>query len=586
MWIFRAPNRRMFLDWRGYLIGAGLVILATLLKYLAQPDIITNPNSLLYILAIVITATYFGFGPAIFASVLSVVIYDFFFVVPYNSFSFPGPQVMITLTIFLLVGVVVSFLASVLRSRTDEAIKANEELQLRATILDKAKDAILLCDQFYHILYVNEAASEMYGYRKDEFTGMNFNSLIPTSDFSSHQEKCKELQSDEEMCTESDHIRKDGSAVPVEMHSHHLKIGSQEYIVSIIRDISRRRQAQLKLQESEEKYRLLVENATEVIAIVQDGVVKFFGGKAFELTGYLPEEAVSQSFLQFVFPDDRDRASEIYRKYMMDESVPPNNEFRTLRKDGTVRWSQLNAVKINWEKGPAVLAIFTDVTERKSMEQALKDYAQKITRVQEEERKRIAYELHDDTAQYLSILKLQLDSLVQSGKIQDPEIMEKLRFLEKDADRAFQDVRRYSHELRPGVLEHLGLQAAMEQIADDINKLAQITVEVNIEGEEPEISEDVKLGFFRIAQEALNNSRKHAKGSRATIRLQFLENRVKMTVSDNGAGFDMKEALNRTSLKGNLGLTSMQERAKLIGANLQIDSKPGAGTIVTVEMVY
>src|SRR5512136_2271571 len=136
------------------------------------------------------------------------------------------------------------------------------------------------------------------------------------------------------------------------------------------------------------------------------------------------------------------------------------------------------------------------------MEQMWKEYARKIIRVQEEERKRIAYELHDDTAQYLSILKLQLDSLLQSGKIRDPEIIEKLTFLEKDAGRAADDVRRYSHELRPSVLEHLGLQASIEQIAEDINKLNHFKVELEVQGKEPMLSEEIKLGFFRIAQEA------------------------------------------------------------------------------------
>ena len=101
--------------------------------------------------------------------------------------------------------------------------------------------------------------------------------------------------------------------------------------------------------------------------------------------------------------------------------------------------------------------------------------------------------------------------------------MKKLEYLEKDAELAFNDVRRYSHELRPVVLEHIGLLASLEQIAEDINKLNCFKVEVEVNGKEPKLSEDVKLGFFRIAQEALNNVRKHAKASRAVISLKFQE---------------------------------------------------------------
>lgn len=214
----------------------------------------------------------------------------------------------------------------------------------------------------------------------------------------------------------------------------------------------------------------------------------------------------------------------------------------------------------------------------------LKYYGQRITQVQEEERKRIAFELHDDTAQYLSILKMQLNALINSRDIDNPRVIEKLKILEKDADRAFHDVRRFSHELRPSVLEHMGLQTALEQLAEDINKLQQIDVEVQAEGMEPDLTEEVKLGLFRIAQEALSNSRKHAQASKVIINLKFQPDRLRLEVSDNGSGFDVQEARNRAGKRGSLGLMSMQERATLIGADLNIESRLGQGAAVIAEV--
>jgi PAS domain S-box-containing protein len=338
-----------------------------------------------------------------------------------------------------------------------------------------------------------------------------------------------------------------------------------------------------ELAESEEKYRLLVENANEAVIVFQDNLCKFFNDKAMELTDRTREDLASISFSSLVHPDDRAMVVERYWSRLRGEKVPNTYEFRIITKNGELKWIVIHAVSITWEGKPGVLALLTDITEHKSMEQELINYAHRITQVQEEERKRIAYELHDDTAQYLSILKLQLGGLLNSGKIKDPKLVEKLEFLEKDASRAVDDVRRYSHELRPGVLEHLGLRAAIEQIAEDVNKLSQIKVEVNVEGEEPILSEDVKLGFFRIAQEALNNCRKHAKASNAFIDLIFLPNLIRMSINDNGIGFDMKEAKTRTARNGNLGLMSMHERARLIGANLEIESEPGKGTTISVE---
>jgi PAS domain S-box-containing protein len=339
-----------------------------------------------------------------------------------------------------------------------------------------------------------------------------------------------------------------------------------------------------ELGESEEKYRLLVENANEAVTVFQDGKIKFFNNQALEISGYSSEELAAKYFADLIYPDDREMVVERYLKRFRKENAPNSYEFRIIHKKGSTVWVNINAVVITWEGNPAILGILADITERKQMERVLREYAQRITQVQEEERKRIAFELHDDTAQYLSILKMQLNSLLNSEEITSPEVKKKLHFLEKDAERAFNDVRRYSHELRPGVLEHLGLLAALEQIAEDVNKLGQIRVEVTIEGEEFALSEEIKLGFFRIAQEAISNARKHSKASRADIHLDFRDKQVRMAVHDDGVGFDMQEVSHRTSLKGNLGLTSMNERAKLIGASLKIESQPGQGTTVTLEV--
>jgi len=128
MWIFRKPNKRMFLDWRGYLAGTVLMALATVLKYFTQPAIIATPNSLPYILAIVIIAIYFGLGPAIFSSILSVAIYHYFFIEPFNSFTLSWIQDIPTVVIFLVVGIIVSFLASNLSHKSEEAEQLSARL--------------------------------------------------------------------------------------------------------------------------------------------------------------------------------------------------------------------------------------------------------------------------------------------------------------------------------------------------------------------------------------------------------------------------------------------------------------------------
>ncbi len=350
-----------------------------------------------------------------------------------------------------------------------------------------------------------------------------------------------------------------------------------------------------ELARSEENYRLLVENANEAVMVFQDQKIKFFNPKALEVFGYPPDEMTAKSFVDYIHPDDQAMVLDRHVKRIAGETVPDSYEFKIICKDGSIKWVSLNAVTFTWKNKPAVLGIITEITRQKMAEadriktqkelnsayKQLKQYANKITEVQEEERKRIAYELHDDTAQYLSILKMQIGALAESGEVQSAKVKERLQFLERDADRAFNDVRRYSHELRPVVLEHQGLTAALEQIADDYNKLGQLSVEVQVEGSEPKLSEGIKLGLFRIAQEALNNTRKHSKASQAEIDIRFEPNQVRMIVSDNGEGFNAAEALKRSGGRGSLGLMSMKERADLINADLKIESDPGKGTSIT-----
>ncbi len=214
----------------------------------------------------------------------------------------------------------------------------------------------------------------------------------------------------------------------------------------------------------------------------------------------------------------------------------------------------------------------------------LKVYSRRITQIQEEERKHIAYELHENIGQYLAVLKMELNSLLHSGNIKDARTLNKLNYLEKDTEKAIDDVQRYSHELRSRVLEHLRLQDALSQLAEDMKKSGRIQVQLAVTGFEPELPEDIKLGFFRIAQEAIDNCCKHSNELQAYINLEFTADFIKMTVIDKGVGFNSTRASSYLPDTFNLGLMSMRERAKIIGAHLTIDSQPGKGTSVIVEL--
>jgi len=399
---------------------------------------------------------------------------------------------------------------------------------------------------------------------------------------------------------------------------HELRFSKQKQSTNELTNLNQQLQKALKEQRKTaaqlRRLATVVTDSNDAVT-VQDlqGNIQAWNRGAERMYGYTEAEALKLNSISLVPEEGRSQALCFLEDIKNGKEIA-SLEVKRQTKDKRIIDVWLTVTKLVDDCGHPVAIATTerDITERKITEESLikakneleikvaertqelkeaneqlQQYSRRITQVQEEERKRIAYELHDDTAQYLSILKMEIEGVLQSGKIQSPEIIQKLEYLVKDAERAFNDVRRYSHELRPTMLEHLGLLAALDQIAEDMNKLNQtnhISVEVDAEGEEPSLPEDVKLGLFRIAQEALNNARKHSKASIAKINLKFQKGSIEMAVSDNGIGFNVRKATTRSGIKGSLGLMSMQERAKLIGANLSIESEPGQGTTVKVKM--
>lgn len=258
--------------------------------------------------------------------------------------------------------------------------------------------------------------------------------------------------------------------------------------------------------------------------------------------------------------------------------------FSVLGREG--RWLHFAASPIKDNSGELIGAIETleDVTERKNAEESLHRYLREITRAQEEERKRIARELHDDTAQDLVMLLRQVDKLAPAiDKLSPPnvELMEELR---KQAAKIMDGVHRFSQDLRPSVLDDLGLIPALEWLASDLTEHFGIAVEMKVLGSVRRFSPETELVVFRIAQEALRNVWKHSGAAKARVTLKFGDGRAVLTVEDEGKGFELPGRMDALTVAGKLGLAGMQERAQLIGGKLSLQSEPGKGTTLTLEV--
>ncbi len=256
-----------------------------------------------------------------------------------------------------------------------------------------------------------------------------------------------------------------------------------------------------------------------------------------------------------------------------------------LRKNGEKFWADaaIYPVKMN-DQIKYLISTIADITDRQRLRDEMEFYVREVTRIQEEERKRIARELHDDTAQSLAYLVLELDSILHSDEKLSQNLSKRLNNLKLQTDNSLKEVRRFSHELRPGVLDQLGLTAALEVLTDEMNSRNQIHVNFNVKGTERRLSNEEEQALFRIVQEALSNVRKHSRATQAEVNLNFMRNKLRLTVTDNGKGFNPSE-IDDAMAKGRLGLIGMKERVRLIDGTLIIKSKPNIGTSVSVEAV-
>ena len=222
------------------------------------------------------------------------------------------------------------------------------------------------------------------------------------------------------------------------------------------------------------------------------------------------------------------------------------------------------------------------VTELSRAQTALEDYVRLATDAQEDERKRLARELHDDTIQTLVIAKTELDALTFEQPVA-PAVAARLKKVDATLTAAIDNVRRFSRDLRPSLLDDLGLVHAIDWLVGDLGARTGINAQLRTNGEPRRLSQKDELALFRIMQEALHNVERHSAAKSVKVRINFAQD-VRATVFDDGNGFDTSEIIDRRRSSTRLGLLGMRERAKLAGAALSITSRPSCGTRVTVTL--
>lgn len=458
------------------------------------------------------------------------------------------------------------------------------------TIIEQAADGIFLADKDSMIIDVNSAGCRMLGYSKEELQLKSYISLIPEEDLKNNPVLIDKLGSGGAIINERRLMKKDGTYIDVEISAKVLFDGRYQ---SIVRDITERKKAGKALRESEERYRALVENAPEALVVfdvdqkkfisVSESATRLFKMTKEELLQLGPVD-VSTDFQ----PDGK--PSEEAAKYYVQKALDGEKisfEWTHCDKDKNPISCEVWLVRLPSENQLLVRGSIVDITERKKAAEEIRvnsellrdlySYSQKI---REEERTHIAREIHDELGQQLTGLKMDISWMNRKLKNTDEMISQKMAGTLDLIDATIQTVRKIATELRPSILDDLGLLAALEWQGEEFGKRSGIKVIFSGTVGEINAKPGVTTELFRIYQELLTNVARHSDAGTVKTSLYIEHDKLYLSVEDNGKGFDTDSIVSKKTL----GLRGIKERTGQIGGNYEIKSKPGAGTFVLISV--
>jgi PAS domain S-box-containing protein len=354
--------------------------------------------------------------------------------------------------------------------------------------------------------------------------------------------------------------------------------------VAVIVDVTERKRAELALRESEERFRRVANTAPVMIWMSDiDKRRTYFNDPWLSFTGRPPEAEFGDGWVEGVHPEDRERCIDTYKK-AFDQRKAFDMEYRLRRYDGEYCWIFHSGVpRFNGDGSFAgYIGSGIDVTERKLAETALSMMGQRLIQAQEEERRWIARELHDDLSQRVVGLTLSLAALkAQTVKteIQKDEIQKVIAKAVQDGSDLGKELRALSHRLHSSNLD-LGLVAASSAYCRERSTQHGVEIGIHSEGVPEALPQEISLCLFRVLQEALQNAIKHSGSRRFQVALKSESNEIELTIADSGRGFDPDAA----SKGPGLGLTSMKDRLKLVNGKFHIDSRPGQGTTIQARV--
>jgi len=385
-------------------------------------------------------------------------------------------------------------------------------------------------------------------------------------------------------------INKNGKIIEAINASKLIQYEGEPAILGVATDITERKRAEQALRESEERLKILFESAPDAIYLI-DSEGRFVDGNkaAEELIGFTKDEVIGKSLAEIgLLPGGQlSKARANLRKTATSKLSGPN-EYIVKRKNGIHIFIEVRTFPVKIGGKMLTLGIARDITERKRTEKELlehqaklKSLASQLSLTEERERHRLATDLHDRISQSLVISKIKLDQLRKSSS--SDEFEKPLEDVCQCLGQIIDDTRTLTFDLSYPILYELGFEAAVaEWLTDQIQEKHGIRTEFVDGGHRKPLDDDIRVLLFRNVRELLINVVKHAQANKVKVSICKIKDNIRVSVEDDGLGFDQVEVTSMASKKAEFGLFSIRERLEQLGGTIEIDSKPGRGSKITM----
>ena len=470
---------------------------------------------------------------------------------------------------------------SVERNRSDEALQASENRY--HSLVEQAADAIALYDSKGKILEVNDSALQLLGYKYSELMNMSLTDILTPEEYESNPVQYDLLGKGVSTIKQRKMRRKDGTIVITEVNSKILPDGR---FLSMVRDLTDRIEAQKQIEKEKELSDNIIDSLPGIFYLFDENGKYIRWNKQLEIvSGYNAKEILDLHPTQFFAGEEIEYI--IGRIAIVFSAGISDAEANFVTKEGNKIPYYFKAIKVVFEGKPCLLGTGIDISDRKKAEEelnnsykAIRELTSHLQNIREEDRVHIAREIHDELGQQLTVLKMDISWINKRIVTDDDLVKEKMKTLLTMLDETVQSVRRISSELRPSLLDDLGLVAAMEWQLHEFKRRSDVKTTFVAPDEEVALSDMVKTGLFRIFQESLTNVVRHSNAKKLEVSLEHIDNNFILTISDDGKGFDKE----KISDKRTLGILGMKERTTMIGGTYEINSVPGKGTTVVVSI--